>query len=450
MKRIASQFFALSSAALLLVASAQGRTRPRYGESVRVEMQASVSDYDATPDVLAGLVYETLTINDGGSLRPGLAGEWSVMDGNHWNFKLRPGVLFHDGSPFFTATVANALAKNPVPGCRMRTSADSMLFDCESKSVRRDLAMELSSPRYVIASTGLDGAAIGTGPFRIEKREHTRIALRANDDYWGGRPFLDALEIVPGKPTRDQLSDFALERADIVELSADQWRRAQQDRLRVELSQPAVTVYLLIQSTKPELRDVRLRQAISLSIDRAAIHNVIFQRQGEIAGGLLPNWLTGYAFLFNAAPDSNKARQLRNELGPVSPITIGYDVNDPLERLIAERVALNARDAGINLTAMPRSSAVDIRLRQVQISSADPASALAGVIQELDITPTMTGSNAESLYASERAALQAYKAIPLVHLPRITAMKNRIHNWASSPTGAWELDTIWAAPRGRP
>jgi peptide/nickel transport system substrate-binding protein len=442
MRRTASRFFAISSSFLLLGLSVQARTRPRYGDAVRVEMQTSVSDYEPTPDVLAGLVYETLTINDGGTVRPGLASNWWVEDGKHWNFKLRPGVLFHDGSPFFTATAANALAKHPVPGCRVRASVDSIVFDCDRMQLHLDA--ELTRSEYVIASFAANGTAQGTGPFRVEKREHTRIALRANDDYWGGRPFVDALEIVPGRTVRDQMSDFAFDRADVIEVATDQWRRAQQDRLRLDVSQPAETVYLVIQSSKPELRDVR-----------AAVHNVIFQRQGEVAGGLLPNWLTGYAFLFSAAPDVAKAKQLRSELGPVSPITIGYDVNEPLERLIAERVALNARDAGINLQAVATSTIpADVRLKRVVISSADPAIALDGVVQELNIVPAAGSANIESLYANERAALKTYMAIPLVHLPKITALKDRIHNWTSSPTGTWALDAIWVTPRvgreGRP
>jgi ABC-type transport system substrate-binding protein len=252
------------------------------------------------------------------------------------------------------------------------------------------------------------------------------------------------------------MSDLALDRADIIEVSSEQWRRAQQDRLRLDISQPALTMYLVINSSKPELRDIRLRQAISWSIDRAAIHNVIYQRQGEIAGGLLPNWLTGYAFLFSSGPDLARAKQLVAEFGRVPQLTIGYDADDPQQRLIAERIALNVREAGIGMQAVASSGAgADIRLREIAINTSDAVAALDEVLTTLDLAPAAKSAALDALYGNERAALQTYMAIPLVHLPKVTALKDRIHNWTSSPAGEWELGGIWVTPRsinreGRP
>jgi ABC-type transport system substrate-binding protein len=215
-------------------------------------------------------------------------------------------------------------------------------------------------------------------------------------------------------------------------------------------------VYLVINSTKPELRDIRLRQAISLAVDRSAIHNVIFQRQGEVAGGLLPNWLTGYSFLFSTTPDLARAKQLRSEAGQVPAITVAYDISDPLERLIAERVALNAREAGITMQAIASNGTpADIRLRRVTVGSADPSVALNGIIEELGIMPPPSSPTLDALYTYERAAVQTFMAIPLVHLPKIAAMKDRVRNWTSSPLGEWSAENLWTTPRtavreGRP
>ena len=150
-------------------------------------------------------------------------------------------------------------------------------------------------------------------------------------------------------------------------------------------------------STKPELRDIRLRQALSLAIDRSAIHNVIFQRQGEVAGGLLPNWMTGYAFLFPAAQDIARARQLRIEVGNIPSITIAYDIADPLERLIAERIALNVRDIGINMQAVAGNGASsDLRLIRLALASVDPATALNGIVEQVNILPAANSPSLES------------------------------------------------------
>jgi ABC-type transport system substrate-binding protein len=198
-----------------------------------------------------------------------------------------------------------------------------------------------------------------------------------------------------------------------------------------------------------------LRQAISLAIDRSAIHNVIFQRQGEIAGGLLPNWMTGYAFLFSSAQDLERARQLRTEVGNIPPMTIAYNITDPSERLIAERIALNMRDIGVNMQAVAGNGPAEMKLKRVALMSSDPATALNGVVETLGIMPAASSPTLESLYTNERVAVKTFAAIPLVHLPKITAMKGRVHNWKTTPIGAWHLEDIWVTPRtitreGRP
>lgn len=448
MKRIAYRLLALSSAAILLGIAAHGRTRPRYGDTLRIERSADVSDYDATPAVLNSTVFETLvTLDDAGRLQPRLAISWTSSDGaRRWDFSMRPGVTFHDGTPANAANIAHSLARASISGCGVLNGSQAVVFECESP--HPNMPALLASAKYAIASVASDGQAFGTGPYKIAKREHQRILLQANDDYWGGRPYLDFIEILTGRNPRDQMRDFALDRADVIEVSSDQFRRAQQDRLRMDFSRPAITVCLAFSSSRPALRDVRLRQAISLAIDRNAIQSVIFQRQGEIAGAFLPNWLTGYEFLFATSSNLQLARQLRAQLGNVPAITVGYDPGNPLERLIAERIALNVRESGIPLQAVSTNSiSPDIRIRYEQIASVDPSVALNAILDDLGILPPSTTSNLESLYNGERAALDTYMAIPLVHLPRISAVKDRVRNWTRSTTGDWILNDVWLGPR---
>jgi ABC-type transport system substrate-binding protein len=455
MKATAFRLLATSIAALLTLAPAQGRTRPRYGDSVRAEVSANVPSYEGAPDLLAGLVFETLvTTDDSGRLAAGLALTWtSPNNGYTWDFALRTGVQFHDGTPLTPLAAAGALSKSAIPGCRLRQGGNLVQFECDT--AQPNLPAVVAQPRYMVFSVAANGDAVGTGPFRVEKRDSDRFFLKANDDYREGRPYLDAIEVVSGRSPRDQAADFAFDRADIIELSADQFRRAQQDRIRTDVSRPAETVYLAVSSSKPELHDIRLRQAISLAIDRSAIHNVIFQRQGEVAGGLLPNWMTGYAFLFPAAQDLQHARQLRTEIGNIPPITIGYNIGDPSERLMAERIALNLRDIGINMQTSAGNGPADMKLKRMPLASSDPATALNGVVEALGIMPRANSPTLESLYTNERAALGTYAAMPLVHLPKIAGMKDRVRNWTTSAIGAWQLDDVWVTPRtitreGRP
>src|SRR5262249_59796065 len=72
-----------------------------------------------------------------------------------------------------------------------------------------------------------DGSIVGTGPFRATAAgAGHRIVLAANEDYWAGRPYLDAIEIETGRSLRDQALDFDLNKAHIVEVGFAEARRA--------------------------------------------------------------------------------------------------------------------------------------------------------------------------------------------------------------------------------
>ena len=105
----------------------------------------------------------------------------------------------------------------------------------------------------------------------------------------GGRPFLDGIEIQLGRPLRDQSVDLELGKTDIVELGPNELRRPAPGR-RVWSSSPVRLMALLF---GPRIEDARIREALSLAVDRTAIHSVLLQRQGELSGALLPQWLSG-------------------------------------------------------------------------------------------------------------------------------------------------------------
>src|SRR5436305_10152409 len=111
-------------------------------------------------------------------------------------------------------------------------------------------------------------------------------------------------------------------------------------------------VALVFSRTSPAVSDARVRSAFSMAIDRAAISNVLLQHQGESASGLLPAWVSGYAAAFSIPYDATAARQLRVDAKQQSVIRFAYPANDAL-RIIAERIALNARDVGLNVQLAP-------------------------------------------------------------------------------------------------
>ena len=91
-----------------------------------------------------------------------------------------------------------------------------------------------------------------------------------------------------------------------------------------------------------------LREALALSVERGSIQSVLLQGAGQPAASILPNWMSGYGFVFPTGADLRGLVRRANRSGG-SDLDSAYDDADPVERLLAERIALNARDAGLSL-----------------------------------------------------------------------------------------------------
>lgn len=432
----------------LFAAAAPGDARPRYGGTLRVQMRATVAALDPSEGGAAArllpLVFDTLVaVNSSGRPAPALALSWTHDAGfRRWEFRLRPGVRFHDGTPLAaTAAVAAALG-SLLDGASVSAAGDALVVKCNRAAP--GLPLELARRGYVFSRTA-EGGAVGTGPFRPARWEPGRSAgFTANEDYWGGRPFLDAVEVEMGRPPREQIIALEVGRAELVELAPGEARRIAERGRQVWASAPMTVIALVFRPGRAA--DPRLREALALSIDRAAIHNVLLGRQGEISGALLPNWLSGYAFLFPAAQDLARARRLAAEArGGARALLLGYEPGDPLARPLADRIAVNARDAGIVVQVVPENFNTDLRLAGLRVDALDASAALGSLAAALghNVAPV---ESPESLYAAERALVEGGGVVPLFHLPEIFGAGARVKTWLApgvGPLGAWRLGDVW-------
>jgi peptide/nickel transport system substrate-binding protein len=455
MKRSAYPLFAAASL-VLAVCPALAASRPHYGATLRVELSASPVSLDparqtgfptSTQEQLSALLFDRLvTLDDHGMPVPALAGSWQHdPDNRRWTFRLRSGVLLHNGAPLRLHLVVMSLAASN-PNWRVRLQGEDVVV--ESSSPIPNVLAELASARNCIVVHTETGGVVGTGAFRVLAWEPgKRLVLTANDEYWGGRPFLDSVEITFGRSQRDQALDLQLGRAELVEVPPDQVRRAQQEGQRVAVSAPAELIALVFPD-KPSVKEPALREAISLSIDRTAIQSTLLQKQGEAAGGMLPQWVSGYSFLFPVNANLERARQLRRDLGSAPSLTLAYDWNDPLARAIAERVSINARDSGINIqpygeNLAARGANADLRLMRVPLASSNPAAALGALAIAMGRQAPMATASPDELYASERALRGESRLVPLVYMPQAWALSARVRNWSMPRQGSWRLADVW-------
>jgi len=305
---------------------------------------------------------------------------------------------------------------------------------------------------------GTFAGVAGAGPFRLAEWEPGRHAvLAANPECAGGKPFLDSIEIQLGRADRDRMLDLELGKADFAPLSPEEARHARDRGIRVSVSQPDELLAIVFLAGHSPTQDARMGHALSNAIDRAAIVNFILQKEGEPAGGLLPEWSSGTAFLFSTAVDVSAARALWGQIAGSPKMALGYDSGDPLEQAVAERIVVNAREAGIALHAQAVSgmasiaaTGVDTRLVRLRMNSPDPGEALANVqaalapLAGLD-APSLSGSAApEQVYERERTMVNGYRVVPLVWLPEVYGLGPRVRNWsAPAPGGPWPFADVW-------
>jgi peptide/nickel transport system substrate-binding protein len=233
-------------------------------------------------------------------------------------------------------------------------------------------------------------------------------------------------------------------------LTIDDARRAAQRGIKTWASAAGDLVAFMFDRSSLAVEDTRLRQALALSIDRPAMHNVLLQKQGGSTGALLPEWLTGYAFLFPLTRDLEGARHLLAAIGKPAPrLSLAYDPADPLARPIAERIALNARDAGIIIQVLPGGKS-DLRLARLPLKSLDPSLALAGFTAAIGMGESFksfSSNSPEALYRAEQKVLSDFRVVPLFHVPAILGIGPRLRNWDPQRWGDWRLENVWLEAR---
>lgn len=415
-----------------LTLSAAARTRPHYGGTLRIETQG---DPWQMPDGIARrLVLDTLTtVSDAGGAQPALAVRWESQNAVHrWEFWIRPGVHFQDGEALTSDAVAAALtaicsggAVGPCPWRTVRSVGASIVFSSDSPVP--DLPELLAQTEFAIARQDRSGAVIGTGPFRVTGYANGALTLAANDDCWSGRPFADAVELRTRRTVHDQWLDLSVGRADVVEVPPELLRQAQQQRMNLVVSKPVDLLALTI-GPSGVFASREMRQAAALAVDRTALYNVIFQKQGEVTASLLPKELSGYAFLFVSDRDLEHARALRD--GATAPgLTLGVSDTNPTMELAAERLALNLHEAGFNVqtVAGPRPTAA-LELRRVHLEATSPQAGLDEMLARFGQNGSVTGTDAASIWQEERVVLDNDTVVPLLWLPRAWAVGERVRD----------------------
>lgn len=474
--------------ALLGPAATPATKHPRYGGTLRMELSAASVSLDprtwkagsvAAAESLkfAALVYDRLvTLDEYGRFQPDLALEWSHDAAfKTWQLKLRPGVKFSDGVPLTPKEVVSAL--QPLLPSGLQISPIEGGVQIRATNPAPDLLEQLSSGRYFIFRARPDNSFAGTGPFQLVESllpaaaeanpsvlKPGRLKFRAREEAWSGRPFVDTIEVILGNPPLREVLDLQVGRVDVIDIPPDLVRKARQENLRVWSSSPDTLLALRWDDAQSAASDPHFREALDLSLDRDTMANVLLQRQALPASALLPQWLSGYAFLFGSSMNLDRAKALRasvpaNVPGGAEPVRLRVDAPGDLMKLLGERVAVNARQANISIqlvphtppsgTNAPGSASVGLHLFAWHYDSLSPRVELHALAQQMHADTTAKPepgdelTNPERLYAEEHRLLDEREVLPLLLIPEYVGIAPNVRNWSADPSGAWRLGDVW-------
>ncbi len=441
----------VASSLLWLASLSSAEQRPHYGGTLRLAVRETPQALDPASLGASGsanvsrLIFETLVhLDETGRPQPLLAGSWQSEPGNQrWRISLRDGVSFSDGYPLDAASVVASLrGSNP----DWKVAAVGEMVIIETASPEPDLPAELALPVNAIVHRSGEKLS-GTGPFSAaDWTAGKHLSLPANDDYWRGRPFVDSIEITFGVADREQLLALDLGKADMVEIAPENIRRARADGRTVFSSEPAQLLALEFTNDARNEDETHARNALVASLDTTALGDFVMQGGGDPTAALLPNWLSGYAFVFASGRHADQGQQQPSQSRRLLSWTLVYDSNDPVAHVIADRVLLNARDAGVSIQLIS-SGAADMRLARMPIASSDAHLALTQFAAALHLTPPKFNSDSVGdLYTAEKGLLQSRRVIPLLHLRSAVAIRANLRDFSMLPDGTWQLGDVWLSP----
>ena len=370
-----------------------GRALP---EPVRLARQTSVLSLDpleTEPRTYSALanVFEPLVAYDRNlELVPALAIRWETPDETTWDFTLRPGVFFHDGSPLDAEAVVAALDRarlSPESGVRGTLWAVSRVEATDDHTVRILTrvpdALLLHELTLVLIARGatrarIEAHPIGTGPFRVASwRKGEALELEAWDGYWGPAPSLRRIRVVPLPPDVDGFEAVARSEAEVAELPATSARHTSRGAVRI-VSSPGLTTFYLWMNGPPMIggrpnpfSDARVRRAAAQAIDRPRLARAATGTDATAAPQLVPPTVYGHVPSMTALPyDPEAARALLRSTGFALPVeaTLAYravGTEDPAARLLQEM--LDAAGFRVTLRPVPWDQ-IQAELREGRLS----------------------------------------------------------------------------------
>ena len=268
-------------------------------------------------------------------------------------FKLRPDVTWQDGAPFsaqdvlftydlindpqvvspYTSTFRMVDKVEIVDALTIKVTYKEPYFKALELWMSGVLPYHLLKDEKNMMSASFNTKPIGTGPYKLSKLEFSKnIELTANETYFEHRPKIDKIiyHVVADANTRFLM--LKTNKIDVGSLEAMQIERQVKpeffENYKVIEEIAHAYTYLGMNLRRPKFQDPRVREALSLGIDRQELVDILFMGHGQVCTGpFLPGGPSFNATVTTPTPNIQKAKQLLKEAG--------YDESNPFSFEIA-------------------------------------------------------------------------------------------------------------------
>lgn len=327
---------------------------------------------DSPSSNVSSKIYDNLVSqNTDMEIVPELAVDWTPVDDVTWEFELREDVTFHNGEEFTAEAVKMSLERVIDPDMASQRAflfemitevraVDDYTVEIETEYPFAPLLSHLAHDGGgIIAPSAIEEAGydevepIGTGPFTLNEWDAgNEIVLDRNDDYWGTPANVETVtfQVVPEESTRLAMVERGDAHVAEIMQPASMGRVESSNAMNLELYDSLSLNYIGYNVEKEPYDDVRVRQAISMAIDKEGMVEGIVEGAGTVADGPISNQVFGFhPDLDSLSYDPERAEELLEEAGYEDGFETTIWTNDNPTRIeIAEIVQNQLAEVNID------------------------------------------------------------------------------------------------------
>lgn len=354
----------------------------KVGTTVDLVPAAVFTNSNDTINLLIGQVYDSLVDYPVDSLdpEPRLATSWTTApDGRSLTLELRDDVTFHSGRDFTSKDVEFSIKTWADPKWTVqfqRTAAAITGFDTSDphRIVLRfahpmSNVLDLLDVMPVVDKETFDDTGksyVGTGPYTFKSwTPQSKLVFERNEDYWDGAPKPEGVEVRIVPDAQSLVSQLRSGQLDVIQGASNRdietlGRSGDIDTFAFKGSERQT--YVGTNVTNPALKDVRLRRAIALAVDRERIVEEVYRGTGYPIALPWPEYSPAFDEERNTdfTRDVAKAKALVAEVGNVPTLPLEFSTANPNNEAIAQIVQSDLAEAGIKVELQPNENATHI------------------------------------------------------------------------------------------